>query len=301
MNAASSFSQQQYTEAMADIVGAAYRLPRSANESADAWAKRSLKKRMPDHPDVKNGTWVLAALRTFYDDLSTRCATLARFERNRDERVYLERLSQDAKKLAADFGKDVQMAVEGVAGYTAPLAAVPDCEPPTTYGDEAIVRKGVVVIENIDRVTFVNDQPKSDAPRTGRGALREIFAAFSTYNKSASMLGMYEKQWRLNKGHVRLTLPGGVPAIYLNEIALGAIEADMQMLHLYALKDGKELCELRLPLKAIKATKKKSPASKKKSEPDATPVKCKSDATLQRCAEHLSAAIKAGPIVFTLD
>jgi hypothetical protein len=283
---------KKWDELVADLVGTAYRQPRAAAESADLWARRTLKKQIPDHPNVKAGLWPLAALRMFYDDASKRCDLLSRFERDRNERQYFDQYAKGMKEQAEALAKDVQTSIEGLEGYMAPLANVPACDEPEKYGVEATVRKGVVTIENIDRTKFVDDQPPAEAPRTARGALREVYSSFWNYNKSMSMLGMYNASSARNRGNVRLMVPGASPAIYINEIANGAIEGEMRLLRVMALKNGKDLCEVRVPLEAEK------PKKKNKKAPETTPVKCKSDVTVERCLQHIVESKKSGPIIF---
>jgi hypothetical protein len=300
ISAAGNLPPQQYTAEMAAIGGIAYRVPATPNESPDLYAKRVLKKREPAHPNVKAGQWVLALTRTFYSDVSKRCEGIARFEKDRNERNYFDRMAKETKTLADQFAKDVQTAIEGVPGFTSPPPNAAECDEVTGYGAQVTVRSGVIGIENLDRATFVNDAPKDDAPRTGRGSLREIFSAFDQYNRSAAVLSPYESSWRKNRGNFRMTIPADAPAIYLNELILGAIEADMALGRLMVMGKGNKLCELRLPLKAVKPAK-----SKKKAQPagPAGPaiVKCPSEVTMQRCVEHIVEAKKAGAFLFKVE
>lgn len=297
--ASQHLAEPQNSEESANIVGAAYRLPRNPGESADLYAKRVVKKRSPDHPNVKTGTWLLAAFRLFYDDASKRCATIARFEKDRNDRNYFEQKAKETHAIAEQAAKEVQLAVEGVEGYMAPLPTVDACDEVEKYGVDTTVRKGQVAIENMDRVKFVDDQPPPDAPRTAHGALREVYAAFWNFNKSNAMLGMYEATYAKSKGNVRLMIPGAAPAVYLNELAAGAVEAEMHTLRIMAMKNGTELCELRVPI-AEAPSKKKKP---KKGAPSAAAnvVKCRRDLTMQRCVEHIAEEKKAGAIIFKAE
>lgn len=283
--------------------GSAYRLPRAPGEPVDAYAKRIVKKRRADHPELKPGGWLLAAFGLFYRDVSARSATISRFERDRNERQFFEQKSRETGALAEQAAKEVMLSIEGVPGYMAPPPIVEECEPATKYGVEISMRSGAITVENLERAKFVNDQAPPEAPRTSKGAMRELFASQLTYNTNQKMLGMYEPRSAKNRGNVMLTLPGAAPAIYLNEIAQGSIEAEMQVIHLMVLKKGTEVCEVSLPLTVPKTKKKPAKKPKKGAAPIAsqsepTAVKCPSDVSMQKCVEHVLEQKKKGPIVF---
>jgi hypothetical protein len=281
--------------------GAAYRLSRTSGESVDAFAKRIVLKRRADHPNVKDGGWLLAAFGLFYRDVADRASIIARFERDRNERHYFEQRAKEAAALAEEAAKEVQLSLEGMSGYMAPLPTVEECDELDKYGVDITVRNGVVSIENMDRAKFVNDAPAPEAQRTSRGALRELYAAQMNYNKSQAMLGMYEAQNARNKGNARLTLPAASPAIYLNEIVLGGLEADMHTIRLMVLKKGSSLCELRVPL----TVSKKPPKKPKKGAPpvrtEATEVRCPNSVTVQKCVDRIVLEKKSGPVIFKVN
>src|SRR5262245_36854949 len=98
----SATAQAQDTEP-AHVGGMAYALARNQGESNEQYAKRALRKRDPDHPNVKKGQWLSALMRMFYQDVSERCAVLAKFETTRDDRVFLEKMANEAKQASAQI------------------------------------------------------------------------------------------------------------------------------------------------------------------------------------------------------
>src|SRR5687768_8119016 len=166
--------EAQDTE-LANVGGMAYSLARNQGETNEAYAKRVLRKRDPDHPNVKKGQWLSALMRMFYSDVSSRCALLARFELAREDRVYLEKMAQESKQAAAQIASKLELTVEGLEGFVEPLPIVAQGLAPETRGASAMVHRQKITIENIDRVTFAGHQPPDDAARTGRGSLREVY------------------------------------------------------------------------------------------------------------------------------
>lgn len=297
---------------LANVAGFAYRETRAAGESNDSYARRMTKKRDPSHARVKDRQWLSAVMRLFYDDASKRSDTLSRVARDRRDRVYFERMTVAAKAAADALAVNLEVSVEGLEGFMAPLPVVDGGVPPEPQGALAVVRGGVIVIEQLDRVRFLHDAPPEDAQRTAGGALREVYASQKQYNVSAEMLGHYEATWRKNFGHVRVGIPAAAPAIYLNEIALGAKEAGMRTLHLLVFSSspkGTELRELtvalvppperpdRTKMSSSKANGTKTNRTKLKAGA-AIEVHCSDDESMQRCAERLSRARASGPLLY---
>src|SRR5688572_5257717 len=106
---------------LANVGGMAYAVPRQQGEGNEDYAKRVLRKRDPDHPNVKKGQWLAALMRMFYADVSARCALLARFETVRDERIYFDRMAQMSKGAADQIGATLELTVEGLEGFVEPL------------------------------------------------------------------------------------------------------------------------------------------------------------------------------------
>jgi hypothetical protein len=276
---------------LADVGGMAYAVPRNQGESNENYAKRALRKREPDHPNVKKGQWLSALMRMFYLDMSDRCAVLARFETNRDDRIFFEKMAGESKQAANQIAGTLQLTIEGLEGFGEPLPVVPKGSDPKMRGATATVHQQKINIENIDRVTFSGHQPPESAARTGRGSLREVFAAMKQYNVSASMLGQYETSWRKNKGHFRAVIPASYPAVYLNEIVRGGLEAEMHTLHLMVMTKRGELRELELPLKwGLKPKGKKDVVAN-----------CADELSMQECVARLVHAQTNGNAVYGLE
>jgi hypothetical protein len=291
------------SEELANTGGIAYRVPRDPNEGRDAYIKRVLKKRKPDHPNVKKDQWLTALWRQLYEDLSQRSDSLARIARDRKERAYFEQMAQQAKAAANALAGTLEITIEGLEGFFPPIP-IADGEEPVTIGGQASVRGGVVNIEGIDRARFPNDQIPEKAVRTTRGAIKELFSAMKQYNVSASMIGQYEGAWRKNKGHLRAIIPAAAPALYLNELARAGIEAEMTTIHLMTMSKKGALRELPLQIQKAKPDKKKGKRPTKKAEPEAemTEVSCADTLPMQRCAERITEARAGGaPLKYKLE
>lgn len=291
--AARAPSVQAQNEAMGNIAGLAYRVERRASESLEAYARRTLRTREPDHPAVKKGQWLSALTRRFYLDASVRFAHLAKFELSGRDRRYLEKMAGETKRYAAIIAQSLELILEGLEGVVEPLPAV-DGEPPERRG--AMVRihgGGKITIEGLDRVKFEDHQPPSERARTGKGALRELFSAQRQYNVSAEMLGRYDRAWKRNRGHVQVVLPAAYPALYLNEVVRGGKQAGMHTLHVMTMSKRGELRELRIRLSPKKAWKKK------KLEP--TVVRCADEETAELCAKRIRHATVRGAAYFAVD
>ncbi len=280
--------EAQDTE-LAQLGGEAYGVKRNPSESNEVFAKRVVRSRDPDHPNVKSGQWLSALMRMFYADISRRSALLARFETNRNDRVYLEKMSEEAKAASSQIAGTLELTVEGLEGFVEPLPVAVG-QAPELRGAMAMVHHQKITIENIDRITFNGNQPPDSAGRTAHGSLREVYGALKQYDVSAQMLGQYESQWRKNKGHLRVVIPQEYPAIYLNEIVRGGLEAGMKVLHLMTMSKRGELRELRLPMQwGAKATGKKEVV-----------VSCSDEIPMQECATRIVHAGTLGSAVYGL-
>ncbi len=271
--------------ALAEVGGLAYRVPPQAGEPREIYAERVLKKRVQTHPPVKKGQWLTALTRQLYEDLSKRAAQLARFETARPEQQWLEQFAQGAAQTAQMLDKQIEVSVEGLPGFVEPLPVVPG-DTPTLVGAMATVKGGVIAIENMDRARFTNDQPAPDAARRAGGALREVYSAFQQYNINASMLGSYDAQARKNKGHFRVVIPARSPALYLNELVRGGLEAKAHTVHLMVMNPQGELKEISLPLQPPTKKAKKT-KGKKAPPPEPVKVTCEDQHTMQQCAERI--------------
>lgn len=277
---------------LANIAGFAYRVQRQPAEGTELYSKRVLRKRSPDHPNVKKGQWLSALMRQFYEDLSKRCDSLSRLERDRKDRAFYESRAKEAKQIADYLAGTLEIVVEGMDGFLAPLP-IAEGDPPQAYGAQATVKNGAIVIENLERVHFQNDAPPDDVIRTARGAIRELFSAQKQYNVSASTLGMYEPVWQKNKGNIRALIPAASPAIYLNELVLGALEAEMHTMHVMCMTKKGELREL--------AVKLKTPPAKGKKSKKPVEVGCANTLPMQKCIERIAGAKAQGTVVYVLE
>lgn len=288
-NAARAPSVAAKDRAIAQVAGAAYRVPAKSGEGTEAYSKRILRTRAPDHPSVKQGQWLLALTRQLYLDLSKRCRLVSRFERKRRDRQFFEQMAAQTGQVAEQLAGQLELVVEGLDKATEPLPSVGG-DPATERGVLAHVHDGgVVTIQRLDRARFVGHQPPEDHPRTGSGALKELYSSQKQFNTFAQTMGKYDRAHREAFGHVQLLLPAAYPAIYLNEVARGGLEAGMHTLHLKTMTKRGELRELRIALS--KAAKKKRGRRKKVTY---VPVRCEDSLPMSKCARKLARARKKG-------
>lgn len=287
---------QQKDVELARTYGAAYRVAPGAADSLDDYSKKVLKKRDPGHPPVKNGQWLLALARRFYEDVAGRADQLSRFETDRRDRAYLEVKAREARAAAEQIAGMVQTRVEGGDGFIAPLPTA-EGEEPSKVGVEIMVREGRISIDNLDRATFPGDAVPADIERTANGAVREIYAAQKNYNIRAETLGMVDKKLKAGRGLVRAFIPGKSPALYLNEIARGAKEAEMKTIFLmvHDPNDGK--------LRQIPLALSKTPPPKKgkKKAPQPVQVRCHDADTMQLCVTRAIEHAAGAPLYFHVD
>jgi hypothetical protein len=279
---------------LATVVGAAYRLSREGGEDNETYARRVTKKRVPTHPAVGPGQWLLAATKLFYEDAAQRSEAIARFERDRRDRLYFEEKAKQAQAAVAALGPMVQTRMKGVDGFMAPLPAA-KADKPGTFGCAAFVRGQTISVENLDRITFVNDRPAPDAPRTRTGAIRELMASQKQYNLTAATMGQIDAAYRKGQGLLRVFIPATAPAVYLNELILGAIEAKMKTVYVMTYDPkSDELQELPISLE-------KPRASKKKRSVEPAYFRCKDTVLMQSCVDYAIEMRAKGPLHYRTE
>lgn len=290
-NAARAPSVAVKDRALAQVAGGAYRVPEKAGEPTETYAKRILRKRVPDHPSVKQGQWLTALTRQLYLDLSDRCRLVARFERDREDRRYFQGMSEQTKQVAAQLAGQLELVVEGLDEVTEPLPAVGG-EPSEDRGVMARVHDGgVITVQRLDRVRFQGHRPPPDRPRTAKGALKEVFGAQKQFNAFAKTIGKYDGAHARAHGHVQVIVPASYPAIYLNEIVRGGVEAGMHTLHLKTMTKRGELRELRVALRAPDSHRRRKKA------PKLVPVSCEDAQPMSGCAKKLKhASLRGQPL-----
>ena len=277
--------------ALLTLAVAAYRAPAAdVQGDVESTAKRVLRRRLPDHPNVKKGQWLNALLRQFYADASARCGVLGRFARGRADRAYFERMKRETLVAADQLAASLQLEVDGLDGFSALLPVV-DGAPPYRFASQAVVgAQGGIDVDGMERIRFVGHRPPPDAERTARGSVRKLFSAFQFFERSARSLASYDRTWAKKRGHVRAVVPARFPAVYLNEIARAARGAKMRRMHVMVMTKRGELRELRVDLsprkKRRKAKGKKGPASIK--------VTCADDIAMTLCAQRIAYAAEKG-------
>jgi len=267
------------------MASSAYRVRSGVGGDIQSNAKTVLRRRVPEHPNVKKGQWLDALIRQFYDDVSKRSAILARFSRERSERVFFEQMAQQARAASDQLAQNLQLEVEGLEGFFAPLAIVDGVKPYPHAARATVGPDGSIDVEGMKRVQFVGHQPPPNADRTGKGALRRLFSAFQFFERSARSLGAFDDKWAKKRGHIRAIVPARFPAIYLNEIARAAREAKLCRLHVMVMTKRGELRELRVDLKKPKSKKRRAKS---------VDVTCADAITMTRCAERIAYAQKKG-------
>jgi hypothetical protein len=281
---------------LANIAGFAYHVQGANMESRDAFAHRVLKTRVPDHPNVKNGQWLSALYRQFYDDASKRCAQIARIERSAKDRSYFEAMANETRAYADAIAKTLEISIVGLAGAWQPLPIVDHAEEPTMNCVQTTVKNGAVTIDGLERAHFTEaDQPPPDIRRSAQGAVKEFVSAFKMFNVSAKMIGHYESLQRRSLGQICAVLPAAIPSIYLNELAKAGVEAEMDTVHLRVMTKASELRDLRVPIakpkpRARGKTKSKAKTKAAAHDADIPEVSCSSPLPMQKCVERILAA-----------
>ena len=287
-------SMQAQNQALFSMAAAAYRTKRvTFGADLESSAKRILRKRDPDHPDVKKGQWLSALLRRFYDDASARCGVLGRFARTREDRAYFEHMTLQTRAAADHIAQGLLLQVDGLEGFTPPLP-VADGDRPYLYASKVVVgANGAIDIDGVERARFTDHRPPGDAGRTATGAVRNLVSAFQFFSRSAKMLARFDNQWAKKRGHVQAIVPARLPALYLNEIARAAQQAKMRRLHVMVMTKRGELRELRVDLRTLKAK------SKGKGRRPQVPVTCADDASMTLCAQRIAHARAKGRPLWT--
>ncbi len=280
---------------LVNVCGSAYNVRRQPGEPTEDYAKRILKKRSPEQAQVKEGQWLLALMQRFYADVSKRCDRLARFELDRRDRQYLENMGKQTREVSKQLGQMVQVAVQGLEGFMESLPVSDGAEPQKIGAMVKVKGGGTIVIERMDRVHFKEHRPPSGAKRTTKGALKEVYSAQKQYNITAQMFMKYDKKWRKSRGHVQVLIPGQYPALYLNEIVKGSLEAGMHTLHLMTMSKQGELRELELAL-----AKKKRKRRRRKRKKATVKVRCANDMSMQKCVQKVKHAASQGAPWFVL-
>ena len=283
--AAHTPTMEAQNRALLELASAAYRAPTvPLAGDVEAAAKAVLRRRDPDHPNVKRGQWLNALLRQFYDDAAARCRVVGRFAHARQDRAYFERMGAQARQAADQLARGLQLEVEGLDGFSAPLPIVAG-DPPYKHVSNVVVRPdGGVEVDGMERVRFRGHRAPPETERTPRGAVRPLFSAFQFFDRSATSLASYDETWAKKKGHVRVVVPARFPAAYLNEIARAAREAKMRRLHVMVMTKRGELRELRIDL-----SKRKRSRGRRQVD-----VTCADELSMTQCAERIAYAREKG-------
>ncbi len=286
--AARAPSVQMREQTLLTMAAAAYRARQvHLSRDMDASAKRILRLRDPDHPDVKKGQWLNALVRRFYDDASTRCRVLGRFARTRPDRTYFEQMAEQTRAVADELARGLLLQVEGLEGFTAPLPIVERGDQPYKFASKVNVGpNGAIDVDGVQRIRFTGHRPPGDDARTARGAVRTLYSAFQFFNRSAKLMAEFDENWAKKRGHVQAVVPGRFPAIYFNEVARAAREAKMRRFHLMVMTKRGDLRELVLDLRPTKARGKKRRPQ--------VPVTCADDSTMTLCAQRIAHAHAKG-------
>ena len=282
---------------LVQVAAAAYRKTPSPGP-IEEMAKQVLRAREPQHPSVQRGQWLTALTRRLYLDLSVRCDRVARFGNTRDDRRYFEGMAQQTRAVAEQLGASLVLVVEGLDETTEALAPVGG-EPPTDRGVVARIHSGgVVTIHKMDRVRFKEHRPPPEHPRTTSGALREVYGAQKQFNTFAQTMGKYDRGQREQYGHVQVILPAAYPALYLNEVVRGGVEAGMHTLHVKTMTPRGELRELVLAIGGPRPAKGKKKSRKEAREIE---VRCDEAQLMADCAKRLKHATEQGPARYVLQ
>lgn len=274
--------------ALAAVASRAYGArPRGEGEALDRFARRVVKRRAPDHPNVKQGQWLGALMRQLYADIAGRAKALARFERDRKTRQWLEERQREAESAVAILGRELEVEIEGLEGVVA-LPPRVGGDPPTFRGAKAEVAGGRLIVERLPRARLTpSGRVEDGAPRTRSGSVRELYSALRQYDTTAAMLGRYDPDWRKKRGHIQAILPASAPASLLNELVRAALEAKMRVVHLVTLDGKGQPRELPLYLR---------PHRRKTS----VEVGCADGEPLSDCARTLAHAHLRGRVLYRL-
>jgi len=283
---------------MARLIGSAYRVLPQSSEAPELYARRTLKKFAPGHPEVKNGQWVLALTGRFYADSGKRADQLSRLEAVRADRQFLEGYAQQAKAASEQIKAAIQ--VKAAKGEMSPVPTAPG-DLPESFGCEVYVKGEKIEVNRLARIEFANGMPPAITPRTGKGALRELYASMKEYNVNAKMMGLIDPASKQGFEKVRFFLPAIHPARYLNELMRAAKEASMKVAFLMVM-DPMTSKMREIPL-LLAAPTPKTKAKKGAKAPSPVKVKCADEMTLQGCATYLSEqrGPDSAPLIFEYE
>lgn len=277
--------------ALALTAGQAYGVtsPRE-EENLDGFARRVVRHRDPHHLKVKDGQWLTALMRQLYADIETRGTALARFERDRHLRRWLEQRSTEAGAAKAVLARELEVQVEGLEGTVA-LPPRVGGDAPSYRGAKAEVTGDKLIVERLPRATLVGGRIAPETPRTQRGSVRELYSALKQFDTTASMLGRYDSDWAKKRGHVQAILPAAGQASVLNELVRAALEAKMKVVHLITLDRDGQPREIALQLRMPKSKRRRVALAS---------VDCRDDMDMDTCAKRIAHAHSSGPVHFTL-
>ncbi|HJL43376.1 MAG TPA: hypothetical protein RMG48_18860 [Myxococcales bacterium LLY-WYZ-16_1] len=274
--------------ALAGIAAAMYRVAPQPNEPPQSLASRTLERAGSDMPEVQEGQELDALLVRLYADVAERSRNLARFERDRRTRQFLEGLRARAQRARSSMAPNLQFQVDGLDGFFEPLPRVPGKTPSKRGALVKVHSGGTITVEQLDRVRFEKHHPPEDVRRTG-GAIHELVAAQKQYNITARLLARYDPAWSKNAGHVQVAVPGNYPSRYLNEVLLAAKRAGMHTAHVLVTAKNGKLSELIARLR---------PPEGRAARRDGRQVSCPDELSMQRCAQRLRHASLRGSVVF---
>ena len=274
--------------ALVEAAGRAYKRQRLGNESTRAYAQRLRRHRAPDHPPIPPEQELTALMRLLYLDAAKAAQVWARRARRREDREGFAARAQELLAAAKALGLRLELAsprMKEVLGL--PPSVSGGLKPLSHRGARVEVVLGELIVEKLTRAKFVYDRPPTDALRTARGALKEVYSALKQYDASAMMLGEYDPVWQKNRGHMLLILPSDVPSIYLNEIARAGREAGVRLVHLLALGPKGKLGELRFRLRRPRGRK------------SVRTVECPDEQPMSECARKLARAQGRSLVIYT--
>ncbi|MEL6187443.1 MAG: hypothetical protein AAFU79_22720 [Myxococcota bacterium] len=275
----------QKDAALARAMARAYGVAPGAGASTPRLAARALAARRPDHPQVQSGQELLALARQFYADVAHRAAALARFEKNRKIRAWLEARAAEGRQAAGTLAAELQVEAPGLEGFLGLPPEVSGGVAPGVAGARAEVVGPKLVIERLPRATFRGAEAEPGAPRTRGGALREVRAALKQFDTTASMLGRYDPSWRKRRGRVHFVAPASAPAAYLRELVVAARDVGFKTVSVVVLDPRGQVRVLPLAMRRKKGS---------------VPVSCPPELPMQDCAERISRARSRGRAVLAL-
>ncbi|MBI2374890.1 MAG: hypothetical protein HYV07_12915 [Deltaproteobacteria bacterium] len=287
--AAMSLPHQNQLDELAGTAGIAYGVARNLGEDVQTYARRVLKSVEPAHPNVAATDWVMALTKRFYADAGERAERLSRLSRDRTQRVYLEKKAVQAKQAVAQLSEVILVQVDGVDGGMAPLPTG-EGEALTTWGAQISAMPNDLVVENLPRVSLANGMVATDAPRTTKGALREVTASFKQFQIRSQMMGQIDPMVKKGNGIVRAFIPGRTPAALLNEIVRSANEANMRTLIVMVTNKAGQLSQVSVPIEPVKKGKK-----------PVTDIRCKNEVTMQACVEWILERKQGTPVRFVVE